>query len=80
MLAIIVVAIVFIVTFVVGLLSFTVPKSGMGGIAATEAVSILGNSLFAPLIAACVVAIYFDLKLRRDGSDLAGRVDALAVG
>jgi hypothetical protein len=44
-----------------------------------QGISLLGNTLISPLYAAVLVAIYHDLKLRKEGADLAGRVSALAV-
>jgi hypothetical protein len=79
-LSILVLVILFIVGFLVGLIAIALHSAGTAGFALTEVVSIVGNSLYTPLVSACVLAIYFDLKLRRDGSDLAGRVDALAAG
>jgi hypothetical protein len=40
--------------------------------------SLFGNTLLAPLFSAVSVAILYDLKLRKEGADLAGRVSALA--
>jgi hypothetical protein len=44
-----------------------------------QVISLLGNTLISPLYSAVLVAIYYDLKLRKEGADLAGRVNALAV-
>jgi hypothetical protein len=44
-----------------------------------QVISLLGNTLISPLYSAVLVAIYYDLKLRKEGADLAGRVSALAV-
>jgi len=40
-------------------------------------VSLLGTTILLPLISATLVAIYYDFKLRIEGADLAGRVNAL---
>jgi hypothetical protein len=32
-----------------------------------------------PLVPAVLLTMYYDLKLRKEGTDLAGRVDALAA-
>jgi hypothetical protein len=44
-----------------------------------QIITLLGNTLVSPLYAAVLVAIFYDLRLRKEGSDLAGRVSALAV-
>jgi hypothetical protein len=51
---------------------------GISGIL-VQGISLLGNTLISPLYSAVLVAIYYDLKLRKEGADLAGRVNALAV-
>jgi hypothetical protein len=53
----------------------------IGGISGIliQVISLLGNTLISPLYSAVLVAIYYDLKLRKEGADLAGRVSALAV-
>ena len=79
-LAIVVMVVTFVVSFAAGLTVLLLPKTGWLATVVTQLVSILGNSLFASLLPAGFLAIYFDLKLRRDGSDLAGRVDALPAG
>lgn len=45
----------------------------------SQAVSLVFTTLTTPLILAGFMVMYYDLKLRREGGDLAGRVDALAV-
>jgi hypothetical protein len=44
-----------------------------------QIISLLGNALVTPLYSAVLLAIYYDIKLRKEGADLAGRVNALAV-
>lgn len=42
-----------------------------------QAFSLVGNAIYDPLIAAMWIALYRDLKLRREGGDLASRAAAL---
>jgi hypothetical protein len=79
-----VLVIVIVVLFlVIGLIAGIVAASmgSTGGISGVliQIVSLLGNALISPLYAAVLLAIYYDLKLRKEGADLAGRVNALAV-
>jgi hypothetical protein len=45
---------------------------------ATQLLSMAVGVVFSPLFVAGALAIYYDLKLRKEGGDLAGRVEALA--
>jgi hypothetical protein len=76
---IIVVAVVFLVVGVIaGVVGASFgPKSGISA-AFVQVITLFGNTLITPLSAAVSVAIYYDLKLRKEGADLAGRVNALA--
>jgi len=76
---IIVVAVVFLVVGVIaGIVGASLgPKSGISA-ALVQLITLFGNTLIVPLSAAVSVAIYYDLKLRKEGADLAGRVNALA--
>jgi hypothetical protein len=76
---IIVIAVVFLVVGVIAaIVGATLgPKSGMSA-AFIQLISLFGNTLVTPLSSAVSVAIYYDLKLRKEGADLAGRVNALA--
>jgi hypothetical protein len=76
---IIVVAVVFLVMGVIaGIVGASLgPKSGMSA-ALVQLITLFGNTLITPLSSAVSVAIYYDLKLRKEGADLAGRVNALA--
>ena len=74
--------IVVVVFLVVGVIAGIVgtslgPKSGMSAVF-VQLITLLGNTLISPLSVAVSVAIYYDLKLRKEGADLAGRVNALA--
>jgi hypothetical protein len=76
---IIVVAVVFLVVGVIAAIvgASLGPKSGMSA-AFVQLITLFGNTLITPLSSAVSVAIYYDLKLRKEGADLAGRVNALA--
>jgi len=46
--------------------------------ALNQLISIVAGTLLMPFYPAVLLAIYYDLKLRKEGTDLAGRVDALS--
>jgi hypothetical protein len=78
-LVIVVVALFLFVGIIAGIVTATTGSSGgLSGIM-IQMISVLGNTLVSPLYSAVLVAIYYDLRLRKEGADLAGRVDALAV-
>jgi hypothetical protein len=67
----------FAVALVVGLLT---PFMGAQEIAATVStllISVFLNVLMMPFFSAMLIAVYWDLKLRKEGGDLAARVGAL---
>jgi hypothetical protein len=79
-----VLVIVIVVLFlVIGIIAGIVAASmgSTGGISGflIQIISLLGNALISPLYAAVLLTIYYDLKLRKEGADLAGRVNALAA-
>ncbi len=76
---IIVVIVLFLVIGVIaGVVAASTGSTGVPGML-IQVISLLGNALISPLYSAVLVAIYYDLKLRKEGADLAGRVSALAV-
>jgi hypothetical protein len=78
-LVIVVVALFLFIGIIAGIVAASMGStSGMSGLL-IQGISLLGNTLISPLYAAVLVAIYHDLKLRKEGADLAGRVNALAV-
>ena len=81
-LTVLVIVIAALVLFV-GIIAAIIAAStgSIGGISGilVQGISLLGNTLISPLYSAVLVAIYYDLKLRKEGADLAGRVNALAV-
>jgi len=78
-LVIVIAALVLFVGIIAGIIAAT--TGSIGGISGilVQGISLLGNTLISPLYSAVLVAIYYDLKLRKEGMDLAGRVNALAV-
>ena len=78
-LIIVIVALFLFIGIIAGIVAASMGStSGMSGLL-IQGISLLGNTLISPLYAAVLVAIYHDLKLRKEGADLAGRVNALAV-
>jgi hypothetical protein len=45
----------------------------------SQLVTMAGGTVLMSLVPAVLLAMYYDLKLRKEGTDLAGRVDALAA-
>ena len=69
----------FVIGFVNALLvGVTLQAFGMRTILA-QLVSIAGGTVLMSLVPAVLLAMYYDLKLRKEGTDLAGRVSALAA-
>jgi hypothetical protein len=67
----------FIIGFAAGLITYSFGPASVAGAGLTELVSLLGSAILLPLVSATLVAIYYDFKLRIEGADLAGRVNAL---
>jgi hypothetical protein len=67
-----------VVGFVVAAIAAALGTPSLLSTAVTQIVSILANSVLGSLYPAVLVAILYDLKLRKEGADLLGRVDALA--
>jgi Membrane domain of glycerophosphoryl diester phosphodiesterase len=67
-----------VIGFIAGLVAATVGKGSFGGLIATQVLSMLGNTVITPFISGAALAIYYDLKLRNEGGDLAQRAGALA--
>jgi hypothetical protein len=78
-LVIVIVALFLFVGIIAGIVAASMGSTGgLSGIL-IQLISLLGNTLISPLYSAVLVAIYYDLRLRKEGADLAGRVNALAV-
>jgi hypothetical protein len=78
-LVIVIVVLFLVIGIVAGIVAASMGSSGGISGLLIQVISLLGNALISPLYAAVLVAIYHDLKLRKEGSDLAGRVNALAI-
>jgi hypothetical protein len=68
----------FVIGAVTGAATVVLGRTSSAALAVSESISILGNALFTPLFSAVMLTIYYDLKLRKEGADLAARVNALA--
>jgi hypothetical protein len=44
------------------------------------AIGVVSSLVFTPLFYGGLLSIYYDLKMRKEGGDLAGRVEALSSG
>ena len=79
LLVLIIIGLVFtlVVGFVAGLIG-AVLGAGVLGTGVSQLVSLLANAVLGSLYPAVLIAILYDLKLRKQGGDLMGRVDALA--
>jgi hypothetical protein len=78
-LVIVIVALFLFIGIIAGIVAASMGSTGGTSGLLIQGISLLGNTLISPLYAAVLVAIYHDLKLRKEGADLAGRVNALAV-
>ena len=78
-LVVVMVALFLFVGIIAGIVAASMGSTGGISGLLIQGISLLGNTLISPLYAAVLVAIYHDLKLRKEGADLAGRVNALAV-
>jgi len=78
-LVIVIVALFLFIGIIAGIVAASMGSTGGISGLLIQGISLLGNTLISPLYAAVLVAIYHDLKLRKEGADLAGRVSALAV-
>jgi hypothetical protein len=67
-----------VVAFLNGLIAVSLGPTSVVSIALTQILSILTNTVLGPLYPAVLLAIFDDLKLRKEGGDLASRVSALA--
>lgn len=77
--------IIFLVVLLVAGLLTSIAATALGAAKSTAALTLMqlipavANTLFTPFISAVLLSIYFDLKIRKEGADLAGRVDSLAT-
>jgi hypothetical protein len=78
-LVIVIFALFLVIGIIAGVIGAAMGSSATLPVLLIQGISLLGNTLVSPLYSAVLVAIYYDLKLRKEGTDLAGRVNALAV-
>jgi hypothetical protein len=67
-----------VVGFVAGLATAFVGPGSTAAAIMGQLLSVVGNTVFTPLLIAVILSIYYDLRLRKEGGDLADRVSALA--
>jgi hypothetical protein len=78
-LVIVIVVLFLIIGIIAGVVAASMGSTGGTSGLLIQVISLLGNALISPLYAAVLLTIYYDLKLRKEGADLAGRVNALAI-
>lgn len=80
LLVLIVIGLVFslVIGFISAGISAAVGAPSLLGTGLSQLVSLLANAVLGSLYPAVLIAIFYDLKLRKQGSDLLGRVDSLA--
>ena len=66
-----------VVAFVNGLIAVSLGPTSLISVTVTQILSIVTNTVLGPLYPAVLLAIFDDLKLRKEGGDLASRVNAL---
>jgi hypothetical protein len=76
-LIIIVIVLSLVIGFISGLLSVSLGANSLAAIVVSQLLSVIANAVLVPLYPAVMLAIFYDLKLRKEGGDLAGRVNAL---
>jgi hypothetical protein len=78
-LVIVIVVLFLVIGIIAGMVAASMGSAGGVSGLLIQIISLLGNALVTPLYSAVLLAIYYDIKLRKEGADLAGRVNALAV-
>jgi hypothetical protein len=68
----------FVLAFASGLVVGLMHGSPTVSIVISQLITVVGGTVLMAFIPAVMLAIYYDLKLRKDGADLASRVNALA--
>jgi hypothetical protein len=67
-----------VIAFADGLIAASLGPTSLGATALAQLVGVVANTFLGSLYPAVLIAIFHDLKLRKQGADLAGRVNALA--
>jgi len=80
LLVLIIIGIVFtlVIAFANGLVLVSLGAASVAATVLTQLVGVVSNAFLGSLYPAVLIAIFHDLKLRKQGGDLAGRVNALA--
>jgi hypothetical protein len=76
---VVLIVVLLLIGFLSGLVAVTLGAKGAISVTVVQLISAGGNTLFTPFISAVLLSIYYDLKLRKEGTDLAGRVESLAT-
>jgi hypothetical protein len=68
-----------VIAFANGLVLVSLGAASVAATVLTQLVGVVSNAFLGSLYPAVLIAIFHDLKLRKEGGDLAGRVNALAA-
>jgi hypothetical protein len=68
-----------VIAFAEGLIAASLGPTSLGATVLAQLVGVVANAFLGSLYPAVLIAIFHDLKLRRQGADLVGRVNALAA-
>jgi len=76
---IILIVVLLVIGFLSGIVAATLGANGAMSLTLVQLISAAGNTLFIPFISAVLLSIYYDLRLRKEGTDPAARVDSVAT-
>jgi hypothetical protein len=68
-----------VIAFANGLIAASLGPTSLGATVLAQLVGVVANAFLGSLYPAVLIAIFHDLKLRKQGADLVGRVNALAA-
>jgi hypothetical protein len=68
-----------VIVFAEGLIAASLGPTSLGATVLAQLVGVVANAFLGSLYPAVLIAIFHDLKLRKQGEDLVGRVNALAA-
>jgi hypothetical protein len=68
-----------VIAFADGLIAASLGPTSLGATVLAQLVGVVANTFLGSLYPAVLIAIFHDLKLRKQGADLVGRVNALAA-
>jgi hypothetical protein len=80
LLVLVIIGVVFalVIAFADGLIAVSLGATSVATTALAQLLGVVSNAFLGSLYPAVLIAIFHDLKLRKQGGDLAGRVNALA--